>query len=125
MKRMTSVMSRPEDEPTAVVNAHGAERCGGKGCRTFVHESVDADLTTAGVAESLMPLPRALGGVSTDVCYLPRDAYIYEMDLREGRKRTVDQDLLIIRHVEHMMRQSDPMDEKVRIHYVDTRGAID
>lgn len=73
-----------------------------------------------------MPLPQALkDGVKTEVCYLPREVHVYEMDSRENRNRTVDQDLLTIRHVKQMMQQSEPMDDAVQLHYTETLAAID
>jgi hypothetical protein len=110
---------------TAVVNAHGAEQCGGKGCRIFVHPSVESDLGTVRLAEPLMPLPVNLKDVRAEVCYLLHEVHIDEMDSRYNRKRIVDQDLLVIRHVEQMMQQSEPMDDKVRLHYTETFAALD
>ncbi len=46
------------------------------------------------------------------------------MDSRYNRKRIVDQDLLAIRHVEQMMQQSEPMDDKVRLQYTETLAAL-
>jgi hypothetical protein len=58
----------------------------------------------------LVPLPRELkGGIKAEVCYLPSEVHVYEMDSRENRERTVNQDLLLIRHVRQMMEQSEPM----------------
>ncbi len=109
---------------TAVVNAYGAEQCGGKGCRILVHPSVESDLASARSDEPLMPLPEELKGVRSEVCYLPHDVHIDEMDSRYSRKRIVDQDLLAIRHVEQMMQQSEPTDDKVRLQYTETLAAL-
>ncbi len=73
-----------------------------------------------------MPLPHELkGGIKSEVCYLPQEVHVYEMDSRENRKRTVDQDLLLIRHVRQMMQQSEPMDDAVRLQNTETLAAID
>lgn len=110
---------------TAVINAHCAEQCGGKGCRIFLHPSVDSDLKTSLTDKPLMPLPEELkGGVKTEVCYLQRQVHVYEMDSRENRKRTVDQDLLTIRHIQQMMQLSEPMDDKARLQYTETFAAL-
>jgi len=105
-------------------NSYGAEQCGGKGCRILVHPSVDGDLASARSNEPLMPLPEELKGVRTEVCYLPHDVHVGEMDSRYNRKRIVDQDLIAIRHVEQMMRQSEPMGDKVRLQHTETLAAI-
>lgn len=122
----TDVVTKALFAGTAVVNAHSAEQCGGKGCRIFLHPSVESDLGTSLLDEPLMPLPQPLkDGVKTEMCYLPREVHVYEMDSRENRERTVDQDLLTIRHVKEMMQQSEPMDDAVRVHYAETLAAID
>jgi len=122
----TDVVTKALFAGTAVVNAHSAEQCGGKGCRIFVHPSVESDLDTSRSDNLLMPLPRELnGGIKTEVCYLPKKVHVYEMDSRENRERIVDQDLLLIRHVRQMMRQSEPMDDAVRLQYTETLAAID
>ena len=109
---------------TAVVNAHGAEQCGGKGCRIFVHSSVESDLANTTPSEPLIPLPVELRGVRTEVCYLPHDVHVNEVDHRFKRTRVVDQDLLAVRHIEQMIQQSEPMDDKVRLQYTETLAAV-
>lgn len=122
----TDVVTKALFAGTAVVNAYSAERCGGKGCRIFVHPSVESDLDTSRSDNPLVPLPHELkGGIKSEVCYLPQEVHVYEMDSRENRKRTVDQDLLLIRHVRQMMQQSEPMDDTVRLQYAETFSAID
>ena len=110
---------------TAVVHAFTAESCGGKGCRVFVHRSVEDDLRSARYADPLMQLPEELAGIRSEVCYLPHDVHMDEMDGRYNRKRIVDQDLLILRRIEAMMQESEPMDEKVRLQYTETAAAVD
>jgi hypothetical protein len=110
---------------TAVVNAYGAEQCGAKGWRVLVHPSVESDLANGRSDEPLMPLPKELNGVKVEVCYLPHDVRSEEIDSRYDRRRVVDQDLLAIRHVEQMVQQSEPMDDKVRLQYTETLAALD
>ena len=122
----TDVVTKALFAGTAVVNAHSAEQCGGKGCRIFLHPSAESDIGTSPLDAPLMPLPQTLkDGVKTEVCYLSREVHVYEVDPRENRDRTVDQDLLTIRHVKEMMQQSEPMDDAVRVHYAETLAAID
>jgi hypothetical protein len=122
----TDVVTKALFAGTAVVNAYSAEQCGGKGCRIFVHPSVESDLDTSRSDHPLVPLPHELKGeIKTEVCYLPQEVHVYEMDPRENRETTVDQDLLLIRHVRQMMEQSEPMDDAVRLQYTETLAAID
>jgi hypothetical protein len=120
----TEIVTKALFAGTAVVNAYDAEQCGGKGCRILVHPSVESDLTNASSDEELMPLPEDFKSVRAEVCYLPQEVHIDEMDSRYNRKRIVDQDLLAIRHVEQMMQQSEPMDDRVRLQYTETLAAV-
>lgn len=52
---------------TAVVRAHGAERCGGKGMRIFLDESVDEDLPHVG---RILRVPETLNHVKWELNYL-------------------------------------------------------
>ena len=122
----TDVVTKALFAGTAVVNAHSAEQCGGKGCRIFVHPSVESDLDTSRSNNPLMSLPHELkGGIKAEVCYLSQKVHVYEMDDQENRERTVDQDLLLTRHVKQMMQQSEPMDDAARLQYTETLAAID
>ena len=122
----TDVVTKALFAGTAVVNAHRAEQCGGKGCRIFLHPSVESDLDTSLLDEPLMPASTNAKRRRQDRGVLPAAG---GAGLRNGRsrnrERTVDQDLLTIRHVKEMMEQSEPMDDAVRLHYTETLAAID
>lgn len=68
------VVSKSRFYGTAVVNAHTAERCGGKGMRIFLHQSLEDDLPL----DRSMKLRRAFKGVRYELDYLyeqqPADA---------------------------------------------------
>jgi hypothetical protein len=55
---------------TAVIHAHAAEQCGGKGMRIFLHQSLDEDLAL--IRDNLRPmkLRRPLKGVNYEIDYL-------------------------------------------------------
>jgi hypothetical protein len=109
---------------TGVVFAHDAEACGAKGCRILVHPSAEDSLRHHKHDSRLMSLPTELKGVRTELCYLATEAQEDQFDSREGRRRIVDQDLLLLRHIDGIEHGSEPMPDEVRIHYTDTRAAI-
>lgn len=55
---------------TAVVNAHAAERCGGKGMRIFLHESLEDDLSIIGQRVCALELRRTFRSVRYELDYL-------------------------------------------------------
>lgn len=72
-----------------------------------------------------MSLPTEIKGIRTELCYLATEAQELQLDGRQGRRRIVDQDLLLLRHIDGIEHQGEPMPDEVRIHYTDTRAAID
>lgn len=109
---------------TGVVFAHDAEACGAKGCRILVHWSAEESLRHHKHDTLLMSLPAEMKGVRTELCYLATETHDDQFDAREARRRIVDQDLLLLRHIGEIEHQSEPMPDDVRIHYTDTRAAI-
>jgi hypothetical protein len=61
---------------TAVVRAHAAEQCGGKGMRIFLDASLDEDLQTVRQRIRRIPLPKPLKDVRWELDFLhdPRPA---------------------------------------------------
>jgi hypothetical protein len=105
---------------TAVVNAHGAETCGARGCRILLHPLAEEDLRRKGSHPCLVALPEKLGlDVVTEVCYLPDDIDDHD------QKPYADRDLQVIRHVRQMEADSEPLEDKHRLQYVETHSAID
>ncbi len=119
------VISKALFAGTAVINSHDAERCGAKGCRILVHPSVETDLNETRSSEVLVPLPAETKAAKSEMCYLPYDREKFELDSRFNRRRSVDQDLLFVRHVNQMLQNSEPVDDHVRLHYTETLAAID
>jgi hypothetical protein len=109
---------------TGVVFAHDAEACGAKGCRILVHWSAEESVRHHKHDALLMSLPAEMNGVRTELCYLATEAQEDQFDSREGRRRIIDQDLLLLRHIDEIEHQSEPLPDDVRIHYTDTRAAI-
>jgi len=66
-----STISRCRFIGTAVVYAHEAEQCGGKGMRIFVHPSAAADLRVTSSTEiKLLPLPEPFEDADSELDYL-------------------------------------------------------
>ena len=108
---------------TAVVNAHSAEHCGGKGCRIFVHPSVQADLDPQEPAPRFVLLPTPIGEVSSEVCYLLDEVFFVWPHEEAEDWKIVDSDLMILGELEGMSR--DCIAESVRVHYTETFSAIE
>lgn len=64
------VVSKSRFYGTAVVNAHAAESCGGKGMRIFLHDSLAEDLSLVRQRVRPMKLRRAFKGVRYELDYL-------------------------------------------------------
>jgi hypothetical protein len=103
---------------TAVVFAHAAEHCGAKGCRILVHPTADADLRRVGSHPPLVNLPATLRDVEVELCYLAEDFGDYE------QKPYADRDLQMLRHIQRMETDSEPMEDKDRVQYTETRAAV-
>src|SRR5688572_12632265 len=72
------VVSKSRFYGTAVINAHAAETCGGKGMRIFLHRSLDKDLADIRNRLRPMKLRRPLKGVNYELDYLYEDMPIGE-----------------------------------------------
>jgi hypothetical protein len=110
---------------TGVVYAHDAETCGGKGCRIFVHWSAEESLRHHGHTRLLLPLPAQLRGVKSELSYLDTEPQQDHFDPRKGRRSIVDQDLLLLSHIQNIERASEPVPDYARVQYTDTYAAID
>ena len=64
------VVSKSRFYGTAVVNAHAAESCGGKGMRIFLHQSLEEDLSPVRQRVRPLKLRRAFKGVRYELDYL-------------------------------------------------------
>lgn len=64
------VVSKSRFYGTAVVNAHAAESCGGKGMRIFLHQSLEEDLSLVRQRVRPMKLRRSFKGVRYELDYL-------------------------------------------------------
>lgn len=106
---------------TAVVNAHGAEQCGGKGCRIFVHWSSEESLRYHHVDAHLIPVEPALGSVRSEVSYLPVEEVIPDDEVSSN----INQDLRLLRFVREIEGDSEPIPQEVRRHYTETYEALD
>ena len=108
------VVSKSRFIGTAVVRAHAAEQCGGKGMRIFVHPKVD-DLDSRADFK-ILDLPEPFNGVKRELDYLCQS--------RSGQERsTVDVcDRALFSRVAAM---KDPKAKlSIRKHYVDTLKAL-
>jgi hypothetical protein len=110
---------------TAVINAHSAEQCGGKGCRIFVHDSVASELSGFDSHFKTMPMPIPTPNARLELVYLPPKPRLFRMDPRHGRKRWMHQDLFLVQHVRHMAEESESASESVGFQYSETLAAID
>lgn len=108
---------------TAVVRAHNAERHGGKGCRIFVHSSIDA----AGVEA----IKNRVAVMTNGTCHpdFPDDAplelnYLHEEDLDEMAK---DNDVKhLLRGYQRMFSKvKEPIKPEVEKQYQSTLEALD
>jgi hypothetical protein len=111
-----SVVSRSRFIGTAVVNAHQAEQCGGKGMRIFIHPSVESALAShrSEVRTLLLPKPFKHARQELDYLYRDRPASESEKADREDRR--------LFEEVAAMKNPSDPA--KVRRHYTQTHAAL-
>jgi hypothetical protein len=66
----TVTISKSRFIGTAVVRAHGAEQCGGKGMRIFLDESVEEDLPVIRSRIKTLQLAKPLNGVKWELDYL-------------------------------------------------------
>jgi len=104
---------------TAVVFAHAAEHCGAKGCRILLHPTAEEDLRRVGSHAPLVNLPARVRGIEVELCYLPAAFQDYH------QKPYADRDLQILRHIQRMEADSEPMEDEDRVQYTETRAAIE
>jgi hypothetical protein len=110
---------------TAVVNAHSAERCGGNGCRIFVHHTSEESLRYHHQDNDLIPLPDRAGPVGHEVCYLHLDPEeVADVGPIGTTGRVVHHDDWLLEHVISMRSASEPLDDPVALHYSETIDAI-
>ena len=110
---------------TAVVNAHSAERCGGKGCRIFVHQSSEENLNYHHHDSDLITLPERAGPVGHEVCYLNLDSVeVNDVGPIGTTGRVVHHDDWLLERVISMRSASEPLDDSVALHYSETIDAI-
>jgi hypothetical protein len=109
---------------TGIVYAHMAETCGEKGCRIFVHPSLRPEdfmfmMTGIPLLELPSPTPRAYA----EVCYLGPE-YGERPDFVGRSLRPANADLALWEGVRFMETASEPLSDKDRLHYSETKDAI-
>jgi hypothetical protein len=72
------VVSKSRFYGTAVIHAHAAEQCGGKGMRIFLHRSLEEDLALIRHRLHPMRLRRPLKGVNYELDYLHEEGPVSE-----------------------------------------------
>lgn len=98
---------------TAVINAHAAEQCGGKGMRIFLDASVEEDLQHI---QRRMPLPLPLKSVKWELDYLHEPRPMAE----QAKVEADDRELF-----EKVARMKDPAwPGNVQVHYTETVDAM-
>ena len=75
---------------TAVVRAHAAERCGGKGLRIFVHPTV-SDLDDSSADFKILDLPEPFNDVKRELDYLFRSKPAQEKSMVDAADRELFQ----------------------------------
>jgi hypothetical protein len=98
---------------TAVVRAHAAEQCGGKGMRIFLDASIEEDLPHIG---RRLSLPEALNNVRWELDYLHEPRPMNEEEKVEANDREL---------FEKVARMKDPASPpKVQLQYTETLAAM-
>jgi hypothetical protein len=107
------IISKSRFIGTAVINAHAAEQCGGKGMRIFLDASVQEDLPNI---QRRMPLAEPLKTVTWELEYLHEPRPMAE----EAKVERDDRELF-----EKVARMSDPASPaSVQLHYTETLAAM-
>jgi hypothetical protein len=101
---------------TAVVRAHSAEQCGGKGLRIFVHPLVEPEIPSIQRRIKVMALAKTFKNASWELDYLPEGGPANDAPLEEAADRE------LFEAVAEMKDPSAPM--RVRRHYVETLKAL-
>jgi hypothetical protein len=111
-----TVLARSLFVGTAVVRAHAAEQCGGKGIRIFVHPSVRADIPSIQQRIKVLALGKPYKDASWELDYLP--------DRKPANDRPVEEaaDRELFEAVGEMKDPAAPM--RVRRQYVETIKAL-
>ncbi len=101
---------------TAVIHAHSAERCGGKGMRIFVHPSVQPERHKIEQSIKILQLPKQNENAAWELNYL------CETRLTHQQVPVDKSDLELFEAVKSM---KDPKAEiKIRRHYIETHRAL-
>jgi hypothetical protein len=87
--RESHVVSKSRFYGTAVIHAHAAEQCGGKGMRIFLHRSLEEDLDLIRHRLHPMRLRRPLKDVNYELDYLHERGPISEQPPTEERDRNL------------------------------------
>jgi hypothetical protein len=83
------VVSKSRFYGTAVIHAHAAEQCGGKGMRIFLHASLDDDLPLVRHRLRPMKLRRPLKGVNHELDYLHEEEPALEQPSADEKDRAL------------------------------------
>jgi hypothetical protein len=110
-----TVVTRSLFAGTAVVRAHYAERCGGKGLRIFVHPSVEPEVAVIQARIKTMRLAEAYENAIWELDFLHENRPVHEEPLVEEADRK------LFEAVREMMELA-PVAE--RRHYTDTIEAM-
>ena len=111
------VLARALFAGTAVVRAHAAEHGGGKGMRIFVSPSLEIDIPAIQQRVQVLPLSKPTKGAAWELDYS-----IQHADTR-WPKKIDDWDNRVYAFVDEL---DDPVESpEVRIHYSETRDALD
>jgi hypothetical protein len=111
-----TVISRSRFVGTAVVFAHEAEQCGGKGMRIFVHPSVEQDRRLIEGRVELLALPKQFKDARWELNYL----HERQPARQEPTADRADRDLFDA--VTEMKSPAEPL--RIRRHYIDTLKAM-
>ena len=111
-----TVVARSLFVGTAIVRAHAAEQCGGKGIRIFVHPSVKEEVPSIQQRIKVMALGKPYKNASWELDYLPDRRPANERPLEEAADRE------LFEAVAEMKDPAAPM--RVRRQYVETLKAL-
>lgn len=111
-----TVVARSLFVGTAVVRAHAAEQCGGKGIRIFVHPSVSAEIPSIQQRLKVIALRKPFKNTSWELDYLP--------DRRPAKERASEEaaDRELFEAVAEMKDPAAPI--RVRRQYTETVNAL-
>jgi len=110
------VVSKSRFYGTAVIHAHAAEQCGGKGMRIFLHKSLDEDLPLIRNRLRPMKLRPQLEGVNHELDYL------YEQTPESQEPSADEKDRALFEKVALLKNPDWP--KKVLRHYTETHAAM-